>query len=182
MALIRMRGMSHGYGGPPVLENVDLQIEPRERICLLGRNGTGKTTLLRLLAGEVIPDMGDMSRRQDLRISRLGQEVPPGLKGNVFDVVAQGLGRIGELLTDYQHTSRRLTGEHDDQRLIHLERVQHELEAAGGWQLKQRVETTLSRLDLDPAADFSALSGGAAAVSIVNSQRRSAVSSSGFAR
>ncbi len=160
MALTHMRGLRHGYGGPVLLDGVDLQIEPGERICLLGRNGAGKTTLLRLLAGELTPDAGEIGRRRDLKVSRLGQEVPEGLIGTVFDTVAEGLGELGALLAEYQHTSQSLAAGHDDRLLASLERVQHELEVAGGWQLKRRVEATLSRLHLDAAADFPVLSGG----------------------
>src|SRR5271157_579996 len=90
MALLSLRGVSLAFSGPRLLDQVDLQIEPGERLCLLGRNGEGKSTLLRLIRGEIVPDEGTILRQQGLRISRLPQDVPEG-HGAVADEVAQGL-------------------------------------------------------------------------------------------
>jgi ATP-binding cassette subfamily F protein uup len=160
MALIQLRDVTLGYGGPPLLEGVELAIDPGERVCLVGRNGSGKTTLLRVLAGELEPDAGEMVRRQGLRVARLGQDVPEAVEGTVFDVVAAGLGGLGELVQRYHRLSHRLAEEGGEALLETLARVQHDLEAAGGWTLTQRVETVLSRLALDAEADFPGLSGG----------------------
>jgi len=159
MALIRMRGVSLGFGGPPLLDHSDLQIERGERVCLLGRNGTGKTTLMKVIAGELTPDAGEVLRRQSLGVTRLAQEVPQDLDGSVYDVTAGGLGETGRLLREYHHVSQDL-GSDDDGSLHRLSRAQHALEAAGGWEERQRVETVLSRLRLDPDQAFSTLSGG----------------------
>ena len=91
MALLSLRGVSLAFGGPRLLDQVDLQIEPGERLCLLGRNGEGKSTLLRLIRGEIEPDEGTITRQQGLRITRLPQDVPAGHGGSVADEVAQGL-------------------------------------------------------------------------------------------
>ena len=104
MPLITLQGVDFGVGGPPLLEAVDLAIEPGERIALIGRNGAGKSTLLRLLAGELHPDDGEVRLQGGTRVARLEQEVPAGLGGCVADVVAAGLGgqpawRLGEVLT-----------------------------------------------------------------------------------
>ena len=104
MPLITLQGVDFGVGGPPLLEAVDLAIEPGERIALIGRNGAGKSTLLRLLAGELHPDDGEVRLQGGTRVARLEQEVPGGLGGSVGDVVAAGLGgqpawRLGEVLT-----------------------------------------------------------------------------------
>ncbi|MGD0043202.1 MAG: ATP-binding cassette domain-containing protein, partial [Isosphaeraceae bacterium] len=90
MALLSLRGVSLAFGGPRLLDQVDLQIEPGERLCLLGRNGEGKSTLLRLIRGEIEPDEGTIIRQQGLRITRLPQDVPAG-HGAVADLVARGL-------------------------------------------------------------------------------------------
>ena len=91
MALLSLRGVSLAFGGPRLLDQVDLQIEPGERLCLLGRNGEGKSTLLRLIRGEIEPDEGTIIRQQGLRITRLPQDVPAGHGGAVADLVARGL-------------------------------------------------------------------------------------------
>ncbi|MEO6807570.1 MAG: ATP-binding cassette domain-containing protein, partial [Isosphaeraceae bacterium] len=91
MALLSLREVSLAFGGPRLLDQVDLQIERGERLCLLGRNGEGKSTLLRLIRGEIPPDDGEVLRLQGLRIARLPQEVPQGRVGSVADEVALGL-------------------------------------------------------------------------------------------
>ena len=88
MALISMREISVSFGGPLVLDRTNFQIERGERVCLLGRNGEGKSTLLSVVSGDVSPDIGDMIRQPGLRIGRLPQDVPQGIQGTVFDVVA----------------------------------------------------------------------------------------------
>ncbi len=160
MALLQIRGVSVGYGGPLLLEHVDLQIGRGERICLVGRNGTGKSTLMKLICAELAPDDGEIIRQQGLRITRLTQEVPQETCGSVFDIVASGLGKVGQLLAEYHHVSSRLAGQRSDALLGELARIQHALEAAEGWQMNPRVETMLSRLQLDPDTDFADLSGG----------------------
>ncbi|MEO5339217.1 MAG: ATP-binding cassette domain-containing protein [Magnetococcus sp. MYC-9] len=87
MALIGMRDLSIRFGGPSILEGVQFFIEAGERVCLVGRNGTGKTTLMKLLAGELQPDSGELIRQKGLRVARLEQEVPRNLAGTVLEVV-----------------------------------------------------------------------------------------------
>ncbi len=157
--LVTLRNIILGFGGPPLLDGVELTIDAGERLCLVGRNGTGKSTLLKLLDGEIAPDDGELSFRQGLVVASLGQEVPAHLHGPVYDVVADGLGEQGALLAEYHRVSQQLAGG-DERTLARLEQVQHRLEAAGGWQLGQRVETVLSRLELDGELPFENLSGG----------------------
>src|SRR5690349_24688860 len=92
MPLIQLQRVDYSVGGPLLLKHVDLTIEPHERVCVVGRNGEGKSTLLRLLAGEIKPDDGEVRVQSGLRIARLTQEVPHDTAGSVFDVVAAGLG------------------------------------------------------------------------------------------
>src|SRR5258705_12298468 len=91
MALLSLRDVSLAFGGPRLLDRVDLQIERGERVCLLGRNGEGKSTLLRLFQGVIAPDEGEVIRRQGVRIARLEQEVPEGRGGSVAKEVSWGL-------------------------------------------------------------------------------------------
>ncbi|AKH21590.1 ATP-binding cassette domain-containing protein [Sedimenticola thiotaurini] len=160
MALINLRKVQLGFGGPALLDNLDLSIERGERICLLGRNGAGKSTLMKLIAGELQPDDGEFSIQQGAIITRLTQEVPEGIEGTVFDVVATGLGELGELVRRFHQISHQLATDHSEKLLDQLSRVQHDLEAADGWQSEQRVETVISKLSLDPDIPFAALSGG----------------------
>ncbi len=160
MALVTLRRIQLGFGGPPLLENLSFSIADGERVCLLGRNGAGKSTLMKLIAGDLQPDDGEMAVRQGAIITRLTQEVPDDMSGPVFDVVASGLGELGELVRSYHHLAVRLESEYDEALLRRLSQVQHQLEAADGWQTEQLVESVLTRLQLDAESEFSALSGG----------------------
>ncbi len=160
MALLNMQDVSIGYGGPLLLENVSLQIEKGERVCLLGRNGEGKTTLIKLINGDVLPDKGNVSIQKGAGKAALFQEVPVGLKGTVSSVVAGGLGNIWELISEYKEISRCLEKEDSREMLKKFERIQHELEIQKGWQIHQRVETVLSRLKLNPDALVENFSAG----------------------
>ncbi len=160
MALVSLQGVSLAFGGPEVIDGVSLQIDPGERVCLVGRNGEGKSTLLKIISGEMSPDAGEVVRSQGVKIAALPQEVPQGLTGTVFEVVSGGLGSVVGLLTGYHEVSHRLAHTADPGLMAELQRIQHEIESAGGWQLQQRVETVLSRLRLDPDASVADLSGG----------------------
>jgi ATP-binding cassette subfamily F protein uup len=160
MALLGLRGITVSFGGPALLDGVDLSIERGERLCLVGRNGSGKSTLMKVLSGEIVPEDGEVVRQGGLKVARLTQEVPHGMTGSVYDVVAAGLGEAGALLAEYHHVSHELAVDCSDGMLRKLEQVQQRLEAAGGWELNREVETVLSRLELPAEAEFSALSGG----------------------
>ena len=160
MALVSLQGLRLAFGGPELLDGVTLQIERGERVCLVGRNGAGKSTLMKIISGEIIPDAGEVIRSQGVRIASLEQEVPQDLTGTVFEVVSAGLGSLVDLLSQYHSLSIRLSHGEDTGAIAEFERVHHLLEAAGGWQIQQRVETVLSRLRLDPDAAVAELSGG----------------------
>jgi len=160
MPLINLHSVSLSYGAPPLLDGVELGIEAGERIALIGRNGAGKSTMLRILAGEVVPDAGEVRRRAGVSVARLTQEIPRGDARRVFDLVAAGLGELGELVREYFHLSQGLAQGHPQASLERLAAVQQALEARGGWAIEQRTERVISRLGLDPEAPFEALSGG----------------------
>jgi len=160
MSFISLQDITLSFGGPPVLEEVNLQIESGERVCLIGRNGEGKSSLMKLIAGDLEPDSGDILRERGLRVAHISQEVALGLTGSVFEVVAGGLGELQELLTQYHNISVRLSSGGGEDLLAEMELVQNQLETAGGWQAQQRVETVLSRLQLDADLNYSELSGG----------------------
>ncbi len=160
MALLQLRKATLSFGGDPLLDGVELAIEPGERLCLVGRNGTGKSTLLKVIAGELPLDDGERSVSSGAVVSRLTQAVPEDIQGSVYDVVAEGLGESGQLLSRYHVVSQQLAEQGSESLLGELERIQHKLESCGGWSLNQRVETVLSRLSLPADADFASLSGG----------------------
>ena len=159
MPLLTLRNICLGFGHQPLLDHVDLTIEPGERIALVGRNGAGKSTLLRLLEGKIEAEEGQIVRRDGLCVASLEQNVPAGLQGSVYDVVAAGLGELGGLLAEYHRFSMKVAAG-DEQAMTRLGQIQHQLESGGGWQIGQQVETVLSRLDLPAESDFATLSGG----------------------
>ncbi|MRR56787.1 MAG: ATP-binding cassette domain-containing protein, partial [Deltaproteobacteria bacterium] len=160
MSLIALQKIQLAFGGPSLLDGVSLQIEEGDRLCLLGRNGTGKSTLLKLLSGELPPDGGEIIRRQGLRISLVSQESPADLAGTVFEVVAGGMGDATDLLAEYHQVSHLLALEGGNDLLNRLETLHKELEDSGGWHLHQEVERVIGRLTLDADAQFATLSGG----------------------
>src|SRR6478735_4952537 len=155
MPLITLNDVDYSVGGPLLLDSVDLAIDAGERIALIGRNGAGKSTLLKLLSGDLVPDDGDIRVADGVRIARLEQEVPAGAQGDVFDVVAQGLGGVGAWLAEFHHLSHAAQVD-----TVALAAVQAKIESAHGWSVEQRVEETLTRLGLDGDASFAGLSGG----------------------
>jgi ABC transport system ATP-binding/permease protein len=160
MALLTLRNIYLGFGGPNLFESLNLQIEPRERLCLLGRNGEGKSTLMKLIGGMLKADEGSIEQQQSLKMAYLTQDVPDNIEGSIYDVVASGLEGVGEILKKYHHCSLELAQDYSEQKMEALSRIQHELEAVDGWTLSQQVETTISMLELPADDEFSALSGG----------------------
>lgn len=158
MSVISLHDISLSFGGPAILDKVNLEVDRGERLCLVGRNGAGKSTLFKVLAREIQADGGNYHIDPAIRVSRLEQDVPHGVSGSVYDVVAGGLGGLGQLLKDYHHIIERVV---DDPSLMdEMARIQHALEAQHGWSLQQRIETVLTRLQLDADVEFSSLSGG----------------------
>ena len=159
MALLDLKDLQFGFGGPPLLDGVNLRVEPGERIALVGRNGSGKSTLMRLIQGEVAADGGSLWRSPDMRLGHLDQRIPQGLQGRVVDVVAGGLGEVGEWLARYHDLSQGVDvgGE---RAMKELEEIQHAIDTVDGWRAHQRVEATIKNLGLPAEEDFGALSGG----------------------
>jgi ATP-binding cassette subfamily F protein uup len=160
MPLLRLNKLSLAFGHRALLDQVDLEVRRGERVCLVGRNGEGKSSLLRILSGEVVADDGELWIRPAMRIAFLAQEVGLDSDDSVFDVVAGGLPELGRLISEYHHTLTELEKTDAPAILKRLSELQHELEANDGWQIEQRVEQVLSRLQLDSDAIFHSLSGG----------------------
>ncbi len=160
MALVSLQQLRIAFGGPELLSGVTFQVDRGERVCLVGRNGAGKSTLMKIVGGEILPDSGEIILEGGARVALLEQEVPADLTGTVFDVVSAGLGDTVALLSEYRSLSHNPGLVNDAGMIAELERVQHLIETADGWQMHQRVETVLSRLGLDPDAVAARLSGG----------------------
>jgi ATP-binding cassette subfamily F protein uup len=159
MSLITLNDIHLAYGADPLLDGVSLAIEPGERICLVGRNGAGKSSLMRLIARQIQADAGELIADQ-LRIGWLEQEVPEAMTGTVFSVVAGGLGELGTLVSSWHELSHRLGEADDAATLQQLSHIQQQLEAADGWRFNQQVEQILSRMGLEADMAFASLSGG----------------------
>ncbi|MBA1277738.1 ATP-binding cassette domain-containing protein [Stutzerimonas stutzeri] len=157
MTLLKLTDVSLAYGNNPLLDGVSWQIARGERVCIIGRNGTGKSSMLSLVKGGQLPDDGEIWRAPGLKIGELPQELPLADERTVFDVVAEGLSGVGQLLADYHHLSQNIQNEADLDKLMH---VQQELEAKDGWRLQQLVDSTLSRLQLPADKTLAELSGG----------------------
>jgi len=160
MALITLDHISMAYGHLPLLDSVVLQVEAGERICVIGRNGTGKSTLLRILGSALVPDSGFVYRQSDMRAALLVQDVALSDDRSVFDVVADGLGDLGDLVASYHHVAVEVAEQGTPALLEKLGRLQQELEEKNCWRLEQRVEMVLSQLKLPPDATVNTLSGG----------------------
>jgi len=174
LPLVTLDHLAISFGRDALLDDASLQIEDGERIAIIGRNGTGKSTLLKILSGELAPDAGTIWRAPGAEAARLAQEVEilpgrisEGSPGNssgqpvsVFDIVAGGLGALRELVVAYHDAAHAVAEDPSAKHLAELGRRQHDLEERGGWSVEQRVELVLSRLDLDADARFGTLSGG----------------------
>jgi len=160
MALVSLLDISLSFGGDPLLDKVNLHIDAGERVCLVGRNGTGKSTLMKLMASEIAPDSGHLLRAEGVKVARLTQEIPQTLSGTVYDVVVSGLGDLLDLLARYHTATVELTHNHDEAALAELAAVSEEIEIAGAWQVQQRVDLVMSKLKLESETPVATLSGG----------------------
>src|ERR1700676_258278 len=160
MPLVSLDRIGLAFGHLPLLDQVNLQIEPRERVSVIGRNGTGKSTLLQIISGEQAPDAGSVWTQPGLRVARLVQDVPLSASRPVFDVVAEGLGDLRELVTAYHSAAVQVTDTPTDAMLARLGRLQHDLGERDGWRLERRIEVVLSHLRLPSDVIVDSLSGG----------------------
>ena len=164
MPLLQLSDVSLAYGHVPLLDRAGLVIEPGERVGLIGRNGTGKSSLLRIVAGEARPDDGTVSLAPGARVASVAQEPAFAAGRSVFETVAEGLGEATRLLVQYHEAAHALAahpgGAAEQALMARLHALQEALEAAGGWTLEHRIEATLTRLALPADAQVEELSGG----------------------
>jgi ATP-binding cassette subfamily F protein uup len=157
MSLIRFEDLSLDFGEQKILTAAEFAIEPNERICLIGRNGAGKSTTLKLISGEILPDHGDVIRKTGLVVSQLAQALPEAMQLPVHEVVRSGLAGIRSLLDEYERRSQENL---DQQGLQDLQLLHQQIDTHGGWNIEQRVETTITELKLPAEKKMSELSGG----------------------
>ena len=158
MAYITLRDVHLAFGGPALLDGANFNLERGERVCLIGRNGEGKSTLLKLIEGSLLPDTGEVSIQNGLTVSMLAQDVPMD-SGKVADIVADGAGEAATVLKDYHEASDAcVLG--DMEACDRMGMLQHKLDQLDGWALENKVNTILGKMGLDPNADLADLSGG----------------------
>jgi len=162
MPLITLDNAFLAYGMTPLLDHADLQLDPGERVGIIGRNGTGKSSLLKVLAGESKLDDGTLWRAPGVRLAYVPQEPPLDPTHTVFEAVAEGLGNLRQVLIDYHAVSHAMgePGADTTALLEQMQTLQHELESQNGWQVQARIETVMSRLGLDADTAVATLSGG----------------------
>ena len=155
--LLRFDQVSLRFGDQVILAGADFVIEPGERVCLIGRNGAGKTSLLKLVSGALQPDEGEILARSDLRVSRLEQALPDELDLTVREAVTAGLAPVRALVEEYQRLAATQLDPHG---LQTLETLHRRIDAVDGWHLERRVDTVLSDLQLPGEQRLGELSGG----------------------
>ncbi|MGB0370249.1 MAG: ATP-binding cassette domain-containing protein [Opitutales bacterium] len=161
MPLLTLRDISLSFGGPPLLDNISFSIEPRDRICLVGRNGEGKSTLIRVILREQDVDAGEFESPASVKTALLSQTIPESISGSVFEVVAEGFGESAKTSAAYHRAAHRVAENPDDTEAAdQLEALQSEMDNTDGWTVNHQVEKLLSQTELDPDAEFDSLSGG----------------------
>jgi ATP-binding cassette subfamily F protein uup len=158
MSLIKIEKAHLSYGLQVLLDEVDLTIEKGQRLCLIGRNGAGKSSLMKVISGDVDLDKGDVIRQSGIVIARLEQDLPEPDDQRVFDCVANGFPGVGQLLADYHALA--MNPDLNDSDLEKMHQIQQEIERQDGWALQQKVDEILSRLELPADRYMSELSGG----------------------
>ena len=157
MNLLRLQQVHLAFGDVAILDDVNLQIDVGDRVCLIGRNGAGKSSLIKLLVGEQLPDSGNIWRSPACKIGYLQQDLPDREDLCVDELVAMGMGEVYELRKRHEEIAM---GELDDKAMKQLEIVSHRIDELDGWQMEPKVERILTRLKLDGSQVLSQLSGG----------------------
>jgi ATP-binding cassette subfamily F protein uup len=160
MSLVTLDNISLAFGHVSLFEHATFRIDRGERVSVVGSNGAGKSTLLRVVSGEQAPDAGTVTKEPGVRVARLEQDVPVVTDRTVFDMVAEGLGELSDLLAEYHRTAVAVAETNTPRLLGRLGSLQHDLEKLGGWHIEQRVELVLARLSLPSDTLVNTLSGG----------------------
>ena len=158
MALIHLKNIHLAFGVAPVLDGIDFSIDTGERVCLIGRNGEGKSTLFKLINGNIQPDSGEVIINSSVRIAMLEQDVPES-EGRILDIVMGGSKQTAQLLIDYEKSVDACSNG-DMKACERMADLQHEIDAVHGWDLQREATALLTNMGLDPNDDLSSLSGG----------------------
>lgn len=158
--LITLNDVSLAFGLDHLLDKAKLQIASGERVCLIGRNGTGKSSLMKIIEGVQSPDSGSVWRKPGLRLARLAQELPQQSTSTVYEFIAEGLAETGKLLSAYHALIQKLSTSHTDEDLAQLEQLQHAIDAKNGWHFERDINAIIDRLELSADQKVSELSGG----------------------
>ena len=157
MSILRLNDVSLSFGVAPVLDSVDLTIERGERVCLVGRNGQGKSSLMKLIDGAINPDSGSIQFGASMRVAYLPQDVPSTISGTITDVVGAAHRDVFDLLQSYQTIAESLAEHSDEKSFSELERIQFELDECNGWDVQDRLANHLRRFNLDGSQKFETL-------------------------
>ena len=157
MAILTLQNISLAFGDRPLLKDVDFTLNRGDRVALIGRNGEGKSSLLKVILGDVTPDDGDVLIDKGYRVASLSQEIPRDLTQTVYDVVAEGIPGAGKKLVEYHQL---LLQPADKMDLDRLSQLQQDIEAVDGWSLDQKVMTIITQLSLPKDEIIANLSGG----------------------
>ena len=160
MPLLALEDACLAFGHVALLDHVQFQLDAGERVALIGRNGSGKSSLLRVLAGQSTLDDGHLRADSASVIAYVPQEADFALEGDIFDAISGALGEAARLLQDYHATMLALAQHADEAAMERLAHLQQQIEAADAWRLQQRTETLIDQLGLDAQAPLAALSGG----------------------
>lgn len=159
MPILTLKNLYFSVGQFPLLDHISMDFEQKERIALIGRNGEGKSTLLKIISGLVVPDEGEFIKPSFLRVSMLSQDLPEANDATVFETVANGLADLSNILIEYHHLLAQ-TENHDDVWMNQVTRLQQEIDTRDGWQIQQRIERIIQDLNLPQDKKMSELSGG----------------------
>ncbi|WP_367109927.1 ATP-binding cassette domain-containing protein [uncultured Psychrobacter sp.] len=158
MALIHLKDIHLAFGVAPVLDGIDFSIEAGERVCLIGRNGEGKSTLFKLVNGSLQPDSGEVIINGSTSVAMLEQDVPE-TSGKILDIVMGGSRRTADLLISYNQQTD-LCADGDMAACERMATLQHDIDAVHGWDLEREARRLITTMGLDPEDDLSSLSGG----------------------
>lgn len=160
MSLIQLKNASILFGQPPLIDKADFVLQANERVCLVGRNGCGKSTFLQAISGEIKLDDGQRIVDKQVKISRLAQDPPTNTDISLFDYIAEGLSEDTKLVKDYFTQINLVAEDSSEQNLNKLQRLQELLEANNAWHLEQKISNVLTQLGLDGSTNLKGLSGG----------------------
>jgi ATP-binding cassette subfamily F protein uup len=160
MALISLQDISLALGGPRLFDQINLQLEPGERVALLGRNGVGKTTLMKVMCQKQVIDTGQVVYQKGINVTHLPQEIPTNISGSVFDTVLSGLGERAKVVSKYHHISHQMQTDHSPAMMNQLDALQGEMDHCNGWEIDRQVEMVISQMKLNEDDLFENMSGG----------------------